>query len=76
MRRATFIPSFVITVLAVLLTSCIGEPYRELPSTVLDTPTPRGPLAPGFVLPDLEGRLWRLSQFRGRPVVLFFWATW
>jgi cytochrome oxidase Cu insertion factor (SCO1/SenC/PrrC family) len=76
MRRATFVLSLVITGLAVLLAGCIGEPFRELPTAVLDTPTPSGTLAPDFSLPDLEGRKWSLSQFRGRPVVLFFWATW
>ena len=49
---------------------------EEAPATVLNTPTPTGPLAPDFTLPDLDGKMWSLSQFRGRPVVLFFWATW
>lgn len=49
---------------------------QESPAAVLDTPTPTGPLAPDFTLPDLNGTMWSLSQFRGRPVVLFFWATW
>ena len=30
------------------------------------------PLAPDFALPDHEGNLWRLSDQRGRPVVLIF----
>ena len=32
--------------------------------------------APEFELPDLEGRSVALRDFRGRPVVLFCWATW
>lgn len=36
----------------------------------------RGARAPDFSLPDLDGRIVTLSQFRGRPVLLFFWATW
>ncbi len=32
--------------------------------------------APGFTLPDLEGKLHGLSEYRGRVVVLNFWATW
>ncbi len=32
--------------------------------------------APDFVLPDLKGRTVRLSQFRGKVVLLNVWATW
>lgn len=32
--------------------------------------------APDFALPDLEGRLHRLSDYRGRRVFLVTWASW
>lgn len=32
--------------------------------------------APDFTLEDADGRQLRLSDLRGRPVVLNFWATW
>lgn len=32
--------------------------------------------APSFSLPDLTGRSVRLKDFRGRVVLLYFWATW
>jgi cytochrome c biogenesis protein CcmG/thiol:disulfide interchange protein DsbE len=32
--------------------------------------------APEFALPDLAGRPVRLSDFRGRALVIDFWATW
>ena len=35
-----------------------------------------GELAPNFQLPDLNGRLVTLSDFRGKVVLLNFWATW
>jgi len=32
--------------------------------------------APEFTLPDMNGRSVSLSQFRGKVVILDFWATW
>ncbi len=32
--------------------------------------------APDFVLPDLEGQLHSLSQYRGSKVLLVTWASW
>ena len=32
--------------------------------------------APSFSLPSLDGRTVRLEDFRGKVVLLFFWATW
>ena len=31
---------------------------------------------PGFVLPDLDGKLQNMSQWNGQVVVLNFWASW
>jgi len=32
--------------------------------------------APNFELPDLQGRIHRLSDYRGQWVVVNYWATW
>ena len=32
--------------------------------------------APAFALPDLDGKTVRLADFRGKVLMLFFWATW
>ena len=37
-----------------------------------DPPKP----APAFALPDLNGKTVRLEDFRGKVVLLYFWATW
>ena len=36
----------------------------------------RGDVAPDFVLPTPDGTVRKLSNFRGRPVLLNLWATW
>jgi cytochrome c biogenesis protein CcmG/thiol:disulfide interchange protein DsbE len=35
-----------------------------------------GELAPDFQLPNLEGQSISLSDFRGEPVLVNFWASW
>ncbi len=39
-------------------------------------PSPRRWVAPAFALPSIDGRTVRLEDFRGKVVLLFFWATW
>ena len=52
-----------------------GAPDMQ-PLPVL-TEAPRvGHLAPDFLLPTLDGREVRLSDYRGHVVFLNFWATW
>ena len=35
-----------------------------------------GTQVPDFTLPTLDGKQVRLSDFRGKRVVLFMWASW
>ncbi len=37
---------------------------------------PKGEPAPDFAVTELNGNPVSLSQFRGKPVLLHFWATW
>lgn len=58
-----------------------ANPYYELDRLVLDpfqkaSKMTAGMPAPDFTLLDLEGKKVRLSQFRGKIVYLYFWATW
>ncbi len=39
-------------------------------------PVVTGVPAPDFELPSLEGDTVRLSDYLGRKVVLFMWASW
>jgi peroxiredoxin len=42
----------------------------------LSTGTQAGQLAPAFTLPDETGKSVSLSDFRGQPVAMIFWASW
>jgi peroxiredoxin len=75
----------LILLLVILLTlvSCDGVPESEAtrspeaPAAPVLTEAPRvGHLAPDFLLPTLDGRQVRLSDYRGHVVFLNFWATW
>ncbi len=39
-------------------------------------PPQEGGPAPDFALQGLDGRIYRLSELRGRAVLINFWATW
>lgn len=40
------------------------------------TPVEPSVPAPGFALPDMDGEVHRLADYRGRVVLVNFWATW
>jgi thiol-disulfide isomerase/thioredoxin len=40
------------------------------------TPYTERSMSPDFVLEDAEGKVHRLSDYRGKVVALNFWATW
>jgi peroxiredoxin len=43
---------------------------------VLDGKTPLGSIAPNFTQPDVNGKLVNLSSFKGKYVLVDFWASW
>ena len=67
------------------ITDASGRTVELQPSDVsVTTPTPpgrtvgleKGDVAPDFEFSSFDGDRMRLSDFRGRPVFLNFWATW
>jgi thiol-disulfide isomerase/thioredoxin len=63
--------------LALLLLQPIAQADYEQPEltrTLTRLSVPRS--APDFELPDLDGHRHRLSGYRGKVVLLNFWATW
>ena len=65
-----------VTAAAVLLVAvCVVGMSRVAGQTALLPSTDRKP-APDFALPDSDGKPIALSQYKGRVVLLDFWATW
>jgi peroxiredoxin len=59
-----------------LLVALLFPPVSDVRAEQTLTELPAGVLAPDFELMDTEGRLHRLSDYRGRPVIINFWTTW
>jgi len=52
-----------------------SDPVAESPENTQPETEPRKTV-PDFTVYDLEGNAYRLSDFRGKPVILNFWASW
>lgn len=61
-----------ITAFFVLLLSVSIATYAAQPPRLMKKPIP----APGFSLEDMNGNKHDLKDYRGRVVVVNFWATW
>ncbi len=53
-----------------------SEPNGDLDVGPAAPVVPPGEPAPDFSLPDRSGRSYSLANFRGRPLLIDFWATW
>lgn len=63
----------VTLVSGMLITGCTASPDSSEPVTTTAT---AGQPAPDFTLQNLDGESISLSDFKGKPVLLNFWATW
>lgn len=54
----------------------LSEPERLAGQADLPVGTEVGQLAPDFEISDFDGTRHKLSDFRGQPVYVNFWATW
>jgi cytochrome oxidase Cu insertion factor (SCO1/SenC/PrrC family) len=71
MRTRLFLVPAVAVVLVATATFA-GPDFASMQVIPYESPKP----APTFSLPDLDGKAVRLEDFRGKVVMLFFWATW
>ena len=53
-----------------------GAAAKDDDGASLETPKMQGKQAPNFTLVDLDGKKVSLSDYKGRPVLVNFWATW
>lgn len=72
------LPRRHLVVAAVLPLLLLGMLGAALIARGVDWPAPAtiGSEAPDFALTDLDGNQIRLSELRGRPVIVNFWASW
>ena len=70
--------SVILTVIAVATTAALIATFRSFRTCSDSTRPPvnlKGRMAPDFALESLDGRIVRLSDFQGKPVILSFCAT-
>lgn len=60
--------SLLIPFLLLICSGCKGE-YKYTPVNI-------GDYAPGFILTDMNNKNIALSDYKGKKVILNFWATW
>jgi thiol-disulfide isomerase/thioredoxin len=63
---------YVLSLLCALLAGLATAQTAPQTLTPVDPPQP----APEFVLDDVDGVAHRLADYRGRPLIVNFWATW
>jgi cytochrome oxidase Cu insertion factor (SCO1/SenC/PrrC family) len=74
--------SALVVVFVALLSFNLDAKSREITSdqdmmaSMKITRIAESPKAPDFVLKDLEGKSYRLSDLRGKVVLINFWTTW
>ena len=77
MKRDPIVIIVVAMVVTVMLVFGLQMARRNSGGVASNTgPSMKGVLAPDFTLESLDGKTVRLSDFRGKGVLLNFWATW
>jgi thiol-disulfide isomerase/thioredoxin len=64
------------SVLAIACGLALASAVTFTPGCKMSSGPQAGELAPDFVLPKLDGSVQKLSNHRGKPVLVNLWATW
>ena len=75
MRRNPLVPIVIAAIVAAMLLFGIHAARKNRPASSVSGQL-RGQTAPDFELKSLDGTKVKLSDFRGKAVLLNFWATW
>jgi len=76
LKRNSIVILVVIAAVALMLFAGVRMARPRASVVKLKTVGKNGSVAPDFELQNLEGKPVRLSDFRGKAVLLNFWATW
>jgi len=71
-RQSLLVPCFVLLLTMIIAGCGASEKNEAIPTVGLEI----GDRAPDFSLQTSNGKTLKLSDLRGKPVVLNFWATW
>jgi len=63
---------FLLWALCAVPLTAYADPFEQMGVARPKTSKP----APDFVLKDIHGKAVSLSQFKGKPILINFWATW
>ena len=75
MKKIKIIISVLLIVLFTGLTSC-KKKETEKPVDEIETGIEKGNMAPDFILADVNSNNHSLSDYKGKLVLLQFWASW
>lgn len=70
--RVLLLAAAIALTVAAFPAAAAGPDWTSFGATAYEPSKP----APDFSLPDLDGRSVTLADFRGKVVLVFFWATW
>ncbi|MFQ5960741.1 MAG: peroxiredoxin family protein [Candidatus Methylomirabilales bacterium] len=72
MRNKGLVTASILVLVLAVLPACQQEPASEAKPVAVEEST----VVPDFTLPDLNGKQVSLSEYKGKVVLLNFWATW